>query len=173
MSWFQLVVTLGCTIGAGFFYYLMDLAPQSPKKLPVKGGGEFRMPDMYFLGTPGTLYAVFDQAGEEGRPRMRRYWYFDFGFILCFLGVMLAVDLNAVGTSYALYPWMNIAAIARAALDMAENCLFLILLRGWPTRKNRIARAACTVTTLKFMMLFAWIGMLFFRLFVTAFHIGA
>lgn len=173
MSWFQLSVMLVCAVGSGLFYYLMELSPRSPKKLPVRGGGEFHMPDVHFHNTPEALYAIFEQAGEEGRPRMRRYWAFDFGFILCFLGVMLAVDWNVIGKAYALYPWMNAVAIARAAVDVVEDLLFLSLLRGWPSRKIGLAKAAGVATSAKFLLLYAWVGMLFFKLFLSAFHIGA
>jgi len=161
-----LVFGLGMTL----FYVLMDFSARSPRKIPVENG-EFHMPDMRFRYTAEDLYATFTLAGEN-RARMKRYWLLDFGFILCFLGAMLLIALNVVGLASPLFLLMGIAAIARALLDVAENLCFLCLYRIYPARNDALASAASLVTSAKFVFLFLWVAMLFYRLFTRAFGIA-
>ena len=56
-------------------------------------GREYHMPDMRFHYNAGTLYPMLEAAGAENLPRLRRYWRLDFGFIVCFLGVMLSPSI--------------------------------------------------------------------------------
>ena len=131
------------------------------------------MPDIRFHYTPDALYEAMDQLGQENRPRMKRYWMLDFGFILCFLGVMLSIDLNVDGPATRLYILMGIIAIARAVLDTLENILLLRVYRAYPARRDGLARLAARVTSAKFLCLYAWVSLLFYKLFARAFGIGA
>jgi hypothetical protein len=170
-DWVFTVELLACAAGWTVFFYLMSLSKGSPQKMLSKEK-EFRMPDMRLRYTPDQLYAIFADAGEQGLPQMRRYWLLDFGFIVFFLGVMLAIGFNVIGESSALYLPMGIAAVLRALLDMLENILLLQLAHAYPTRRDATARLTSRVTFLKFVCLYAWVGILFVRLFITAFHIA-
>ena len=73
MNWTFVVAILISALGVGVFYWQMELSPKSPRKLPSKREKEFRMPDMHFHYTADELYAILGEAGEAGRPLMRRY----------------------------------------------------------------------------------------------------
>lgn len=169
MTWLQSVATLVCAAGLAVFYYLMELHPQSPKKIPTEGK-EFRMPDSRFHYTPDALYGLLNQAGDH-LPRLRRYWLLDFGLIVCFWGVMIAIGLNVAGRGTALFLPMGILATARALLDIAENLLLLRLCRRYPQRGDRLAALAGLATAAKFICLYAWVALLFVKLFAAAFGI--
>ena len=172
MNFLQSLLTLVVACGMGLFYFLMDMSKKSPRRVQVSGR-EFRMPDMRFHYTPAALYEAMEQLGQENRPRMKRYWLLDFGFILCFLGVMLSIDLNVDGPATRLYILMGIIAIARAVLDTLENILLLRVYRAYPVRREGLARVAALVTSAKFLCLYGWVGLLFYKLFARAFGIGA
>ena len=167
MNWFQIIATLLVAVGMGVFYYLMDLSPRGLRHVQVEGK-PFQMPDMRLHYRADDLYRLFEQAGDN-RPRMRRYWLLDFGFIVCFLGVMLAIGRNIAHATATLELLMGIAAASRAALDVAENLLLLTLYRAYPAHKNGLATVAGVVTTAKFLFLFTWVAMLFVKLFGSAF----
>lgn len=170
MNWIESAAILLSATGMAAFYYLMDYAPKSPRKLQAEGR-EFRMPDIRFHYSTAELYAAFEQAGEDGRPRMRRYWWLDFGFIACFLVVMLAIGVNVAGRYTTLGLVMAALAAARAVLDALENALLLGLVKEYPNRHNGLAGFAGAVTTVKFLCLYGWVGILFYQLFTAAFHI--
>ena len=166
MNWLQLTGTLVSAIGLVLFYYLMILAKGSPQKLL---GQDFKMPDVRMRYTPGVLYQTFEDAGEDGRPLMLRYWLHDFGLILCLTGVMLAVTANvAVRDSWA-YIAMFILTLVRMLADMTEDFLLMRLLDRYPERKNGMAGFAGVVTTFKHALLIAWLGLLFLHLALAAF----
>ena len=168
MNWLQAVATLLFASGFGLFYVLMDMSKKSPRRIRVQDR-EFRMPDMRFHYTADELNQAFEEVGTENLPRLRRYWLLDFGFIVCFWGVMLSIDLNIDGPATTLYVLMGIAATLRALFDVLENILLLRLYRAYPDRRNRTARFAGFVTSVKFLCLYAWVIMLFYKLFARAF----
>ena len=170
MNWIESAAILLSAVGMAAFYYLMDYAPKSPRKMQVEGR-EFRMPDAHFHYSPAELYATFDQAGEEGLARMRRFWGFDFGFIACFLVVMLAIGVNVAGRYTLLGLIMAALAAARALFDVLENVLLLTLSKLYPKRHHRLAGFAGVMTSAKFLFLYGWVGVLFYQLFTAAFHI--
>jgi hypothetical protein len=171
MLWYEIVALLLCAVGLGAFYYNMELSPKSPRRTLGKGV-DFHMPDTHFHYTANELYAIFEQAGEEGRPKMRRYWRMDFGLIVCFLGVMLAIGLNVAGRGTPLFVLMAALAAVRCAFDLAENLLLMSLLRAYPKRSEGQAAFAGVMTTAKFVCLYTWVVILFCMLFITAFHIA-
>ena len=130
------------------------------------------MPDMRFHYTADELYAIFGEAGEAGRPLMRRYWLLDFGFILFFLGAMVSVSLNVAGYGTTLFWLMAGTSVARAVLDVAENSLLLVLQSACPDRKSGLAGLAGFVTSAKFVCLYAWVIILFYKLVGAAFHVA-
>ncbi len=170
MNYLQAALTLVFAVGMALFYALLDYSPKSPRRLHVDGR-EFHMPDMRFHYNADALYAILDSAGAENLPRLRRYWRLDFGFIVCFLGVMLSIDLNIDGPATMLYLLMGLAAVLRAVFDVLENILLLRVAHALPARKNGLAKVAGFVTSAKFLCLYAWVAMLFFKLFARAFGI--
>lgn len=155
MTWLQTIAAPVFAIGMGIFYFLMDMTPRSPRRIHTKGGTSFQMPDMRLRSTPDVLYKTFALAGDE-RPRMRRYWLLDFGFITCFWVVMIAIGQNVAQTNATFSLLMAIMATARALLDIAENILLLTLYNAYPKRNDQLAGIACIVTTVKFGFLFLW-----------------
>lgn len=162
----QLTGTILSAVGLALFYYLMALSKASPQKLL---GETFKMPDVRMHYTPDTLYQTFETAGENGRPEMRRYWLLDFGFMACLTGVMIAVSANIAGRETWVFALMVSLSVARTAVDIAEDGLFLSLLRGFPERRGGAARLAGAVTTLKHALLIAWLAVMFFLLLQSAF----
>lgn len=171
MNWIQALATLLFGAGMALFYALMEMSPKSPRRIRINGK-EFHMPDMRFHYTPDALYRSFSEAGEDNLPRLRRYWRLDFGFIVSFWGVMMSVDLNLDAPATTLYLAMGVAATLRAVLDFLENILLLRLYRAYPSRRNLLAGFAGFVTSAKFLCLYAWVGMLFYRLFTRAFGLA-
>jgi hypothetical protein len=168
MNWLELTAAIASVIGLAGFYYLMALSKNSPQKLL---GKHFRMPDVRLRYTPDTLYQTFEKATENGRPLMRRYWLYDFGLIACLLVIMLLETANVTVTNSWAYIPMFALTIARTAADIAEDCLFLHLLRRFPQRRNAAAKLAGAMTTLKHALLIAWLGLLFFLLILAAFKL--
>ena len=67
---------------------------------------------------------------------------------------------------------MAVTSVARAVLDVAENGLLLALLGACPARKNGLAGLAGFVTSAKFVCLYAWVIILFYKLVGAAFHVA-
>lgn len=168
MSWLLLSGILVSAIGLVVFYYLMVLSKSSPQK---RLGADFKMPDVRLRYTPDMLYKTFEDAGGDGRPEMRCYWLLDFGLMACLTGVMIAATANVAESGMWIYALMLTLAVARTAVDIAEDILFLSLLRRYPARRDSTARVAGFVTTLKHALLAAWLLPLFFLLVTAAFHI--
>lgn len=162
-----LLIVLSLTGLAGF-YYMMVLNTGSPQR---KLGKDFKMPDVRLHYTPTLLYNTYEEAGETGRPLMRLYWLYDFGLIVCLLGVMLAVSANVVSERTWVFPLMIWLTAARTAADLAENAMFLFMLRRFPEYRLSVARFAGAATAIKHLLLFAWLFLLFMMLFLKAFGI--
>ena len=154
--------------GLGTFYYLMAVEKGSPQKML---GKDFKMPDTHLRYTPELLYNTYEDAEEDGRKQMRLYWLYDFGLIACLLGVMLAVSANIVDERTWVYPLMIWLTIGRTLVDVLEDLLFLYLLRCFPEYRYSLARFTSGVTTLKHLLLIAWVLLLFMMLFLKAFGI--
>ncbi|HPJ01337.1 MAG TPA: hypothetical protein PKU80_00660 [Candidatus Limiplasma sp.] len=163
---FSIVLSLA---GLSGFYYMMVLRHDSPQRTL---GKDFKMPDVRLHYTPALLYNTYEEAGETGRPLMRLYWLYDFGLIICLLGVMIAVSANIVSSQTWVYPLMVWLTVARTLVDILENSLFLYFLRHFPDYHTGVARFAGVVTTGKHLLLFAWLFLLFMMLFLKAFGIG-
>ena len=168
MDFLRIVLIAVSLAGLAGFYYMMVLSPGSPQQ---KLGKEFRMPDVRLHYTPTLLYNTYEEAGEAGRPLMRLYWLYDFGLIVCLLGVMLAVSANVVSERTWVFPLMIWLTTARTLVDLTENALFLYMLRRFPEYRVSIARFAGAATTIKHLLLFAWLFLLFMMLFLKAFGI--
>ena len=162
---------LFCAIGMAVFYFFMELSPFGARHIPSKRRA-FRMPDMRFTYTHEEVYAMLDLAGETHRPRMRRYWLLDFGFIVCFWGVMIAISLTLARPATDMFWAMGIVATARALLDITENILLLAVYRAYPDPRIHLATLAGVATAFKFLCMYAWVAMLFYELATTAFPVG-
>ena len=169
MNWITVAGAILAALGLAFFYYRMILAKNSPQRLL---GKDFTMPDVRLRYTPDTLYQTFADAGEGGRPQLRRYWLYDFGLMLCLTVVMLAVTANIAAPGTWIYAVMLSLSVVRTLVDVAEDWLFLSLLKRYPAKQPGTARLAGVVTTGKHALLFAWVALLFFLLIVSAFAIS-
>lgn len=169
MNGLQLAGALVSALALVLFYYLMALSKQSPQK---RLGADFKMPDVRVRYAPAVLFQTFEAAGEDGLREMRRYWLYDFGLMAGLTGVMVAVSANIADAGTWLFRLMVLLSLVRTAVDIAEDALFLTLLRRYPRQPNGMAALAAVVTTCKHMLLFAWIGILFVKLLLSAFHIS-
>lgn len=169
MDFFRIVLIAVSLLGLGGFYYMMVLSPGSPQH---KLGKDFKMPDVRLHYTPSLLYNTYEEAGTQGRPLMRLYWLYDFGLIICLLGVMMAVSANVVSDRTWVFPLMIWLTAARTLFDLAENALLLYMLGRFPEYREPLARLAGVVSTCKHILLFAWVLLLFMMLFLKAFGIG-
>ncbi len=168
MNELALLGTVCSAIALVVCYTMMTFAKGSPRRLL---GREFRVPDMRLRFTPDMLYKTFDDAGDEGRKALRRFWLYDFGFMAGLTGVMIAVSANVTGTALWLYWVMAGLSVLRTVADATENLLFLSLLRRYPARMDGRARLSGAVTTIKHALLFVWLLPLFFHLALAAFRI--
>lgn len=119
----------------------------------------FRLPDMRFHYSGKALKPVLERIGEEGRKAYKRYLLLDFIFISCFLITMLTIT-NAGSASDPLRILLIITAIMRAVLDVMENTLLLHMLNQYPKFNEKAAAICSWSTTLKFIMLYAWLFLL-------------
>ncbi|MBN1777117.1 MAG: hypothetical protein JW811_03260 [Clostridiales bacterium] len=168
MAFLRILYAVVSVAGLGTFYYMMALRKESPQR---KLGKDFKMPDLRLHYSPELLYNTYGDAGEDGRRQMRLYWLYDFGLIACLLGVMTVVSANVADGRAWVYPLMIWLAIARTAVDVLEDVLFLYLLRRFPEYRRGPARFASGVTTAKHLLLAAWLLLLFIMLFLKAFGI--
>ncbi|MBE0601475.1 MAG: hypothetical protein IH607_06770 [Firmicutes bacterium] len=168
MDFFRIILIILSLGGLLGFYYMMVVRADSPQR---RLGKDFKMPDVRLHYTPTLLYNTYEAAGETGRPLMRLYWLYDFGLILCLLGVMLAVSSNVVSDRTWVFPLMIWLTAARTLVDLAENAMLLYMLRRFPELRLGAARAAGAATTVKHLLLFAWLFLLFMMLFLKAFGI--
>ena len=169
MNGLQLAGALVSALALVLFYYLMALSKHSPQK---RLGAEFKMPDVRIHYAPAVLSQTFEAAGEDGRREMRRYWLYDFGLMAGLTGVMVAASANIADAGTWLYRLMILLSLVRTAVDIAEDTLFLALLRRYPRQTTGMSALASVVTICKHALLIAWVGLLFFKLVLSAFHIG-
>ena len=132
----------------------------------------FRMPDMRLHYDAQTLFDCFAGVGADGQRLMERYWRTDFGFIACFLAIMVIVTRNNVSIAF-LKPVMYAAAALRAVLDATENLIFLRVSAAYPLKRlDRLANVGGYVTTVKFAMLGIWLLGLFASLLLRGMAMG-
>ncbi|HPF87368.1 MAG TPA: hypothetical protein PK537_04840 [Candidatus Limiplasma sp.] len=169
MNWITLAGAIVAALGFGGYYYLMVMAKGSPQRML---GKDFTMPDVHLHYSPDMLFDTIESAGESGRPEMRRYWLYDFGLMLCLLGVMFAVTANIAATGSWIFYLMIILSLVRTAVDAGEDLIFLRLLRSYPEQYYGMAKFAGFMTTLKHILFFVWLVLLFFLLLLSAFNLS-
>jgi hypothetical protein len=169
MNYLQLTGALVSAAGLVVFYYLMILSKASPQK---RLGEPFKMLNVRLHYSPDIVYQTFEEAGEDGRPEIRRYLLYDFGLMACLTGAMIAVTANVADRGSWIFPLMIVLSVVRTVMNAIEDLLQLSLLRRYPQHGNAAARIAGVVVTLKHALLIAWVGLLFFLLILAAFHIG-
>ena len=163
------IVTVIACIGFAACLYLMQFrtVPALAKLCP-----DFKLPDMRLHYDAPALFDTLEQVGAQGQALLKRYWLTDFGFIACFLVIMLVVTFN----NAPLEPIRNamyIAAILRAALDMTENLLLLSVTAAYPAKMRRkTATVAGFVTSAKFLALGLWLLGLFASLLMRGLAMG-
>lgn len=163
---------LGLLGGAGMAC-LLYLMWYSPKGVPAlkKCDPHFSLLDMRFHYSSPELYRQLEALGSDGIVLQRRFWKMDFFFIACFWLVMISISRGqALGTIFYI-PLIALASV-RAALDALENLLLLSLCAAYPRQRRRRAAFSGFVTSCKFLALYAWVALLFIRLFIRAFGIS-
>lgn len=153
------VTILGTT---GFFLCLVLMQFTS---LGVRGiqryDPGFGLLDMRLRYDANTVYQVFDQIGGEGQKAYKHYLFLDYCFIAFFLIVMLALSFRVTADPLQ-RNIMIILAIARALCDILENTLLMVLINNYPQQNLLLATVCSWFTTIKFIFMFLWGGMLIF-----------
>lgn len=129
---------------------------------------DFKLLDMQFRYNTEKVYSTFERIGAGGRAAYRNYLLLDFCFIACFLIVMFALTNRFAGNA-ALRNTLFALAALRAALDIAENSILLVLIHRLLEKQLALAELCSWVTTAKFCAMYLWligiVGVLVFRLF--------
>lgn len=108
-----------------------------------------------------TVYQVFDQIGGEGQKAYQHYLLLDYSFITCFLIVMLALSFRIAADPVQRNILIFLAS-ARALCDILENTLLMVLINNYPQQNMLLATVCSWSTTIKFIFMFLWLGMLIF-----------
>jgi hypothetical protein len=108
-----------------------------------------------------TVYQVFDQIGGEGQKAYQHYLLLDYCFIACFLIVMLALSFRITEDPMQRNILICLAS-ARALCDILENTLLMVLINSYPQQNMLLATVCSWSTTIKFIFMFLWLGMLIF-----------
>lgn len=106
-----------------------------------------------------TIYQVFDQIGGEGQKAYQHYLLLDYCFITCFLIVMLALSFRIAADPVQRNILIFLAS-ARALCDILENTLLMVLINNYPQQNMLLATVCSWSTTIKFIFMFLWLGML-------------
>lgn len=121
-----------------------------------KFDSSFRLLDMRFHYSSKTVGETFERIGEEGRMAYRKYLILDFIFIICFLITMLAVS-DAAAVPQEIKIILSAFCLLRALWDVLENILLLRMLGQYPIFPGTLATICSWFTTMKFLMLYAWL----------------
>lgn len=108
-----------------------------------------------------TVYQVFDQIGGEGQKAYQHYLLLDYCFITCFLIVMLALSFRIAADPVQRNILIFLAS-ARALCDILKNTLLMVLINNYPQQNMLLATVCSWSTTIKFIFMFLWLGMLIF-----------
>lgn len=166
MNWFELAIAIASAAGLAAFYALMTILKNSPQK---KLGKSLRMPDVRRYYSSDALYQIFDEAGEGGRPQLRRYWAYDFGLMACLTVLMIVITMNIAARGTWIYALMISLSMVRTLVDAGEDVLLLSLLHSYPKRREDTAWITGIVTATKHALLLVWVVLLFFLLLIKAF----
>ncbi len=130
----------------------------------------FRTLDMRFHYSSEEMETTISDIKEEGRRAYGWFLSIDYGFIACFLIVMLTVS-GAVFTLPIIRNVFFAVCVCRAVFDIVENTMLLTLLRAYPSFYQPLGAVCPWVTTLKFIMLYAWLLAVVIQLVVHGLHI--
>lgn len=154
------IVTVLGTIGFFVSLILMEFSNLGIRGIQQYDPG-FSMLDMRLRYDGNTVYQVLAQIGEQGQLVYKHYLFLDYGFIGCFLIVMLALSFR-VTTELRQRKILIGLAIARALCDVVENTILIALINNYPQKNLLLATACSWATTIKFVFMFLWIAMLIF-----------
>lgn len=156
-------VTVLGTIGFFVSLILMEFTNLGARGIQQYDPG-FSLLDMRFKYDANIVYQVFDQIGEQGQQSYKNYLLLDYFFITCFLIVMLALSFRVTADPLQ-RNILIVLASARALCDIVENTLLIILINNYPQQNLLLATVCSWSTTIKFVFMFLWVGMLIFALF--------
>ncbi len=151
------VIVLG-TIGFFICLILMEFTDLGGRGIQQYDPG-FSLLDMRLQYDANTVYQVFDQIGVEGQKAYKHYLVLDYCFIACFLIVMLALSFRVTADPLQ-RNILIVLAIARALCDILENTLLIALISNYPQQNMLMATVCSWSTTIKFVFMFLWMGML-------------
>ena len=155
-------VTVLGTIGFCVSLILMEFTNLGVRGIKQYDPG-FGLLDMRFRYDANTVYQVFDQIGEQGQKVYKNYLLLDYFFIACFLIVMLALSFRVTADPLQRNTLIVLAS-ARALCDILENTLLIELISNYPQQNLLLATVCSWSTTIKFVFMFLWGGMLIFAL---------
>lgn len=153
-------VTVLGTIGFFASLILMEFTNLGAQGIQKYDPG-FSLLDMRFRYDANTVYQVFDQIGKQGQKAYRHYLLLDYCFIVCFLIVMLALSFRFT-TDPLQRNMLIVLASARALCDILENTLLIGLINNYPQQNMLLATICSWATTIKFVFMFLWAGILVF-----------
>lgn len=156
----NLWVTVMGTIGFFASLILMEFTNLGARGIQQYDPG-FSLLDMRFRYDANTVYQVFDQIGEQGQQVYKNYLFLDYLFIACFLIVMLALSFRVTADPRQ-RNILIILASARALCDILENTLLIVLMKYYPQQNLLLATVCSWSSTIKFVFMFLWMGMLIF-----------
>jgi hypothetical protein len=151
-------VTVLGTIGFCVSLILMEFTYLGVRGIQQYDPG-FGLLDMRFRYDANTVYQVFDRIGGEGQKAYQHYLLLDYCFITCFLIVMLALSLRITADPVQ-RNILIVLASARALCDILENTLLIVLINNYPQQNMLLATVCSWATTIKFVFMFLWMGML-------------
>ncbi|MDO9493003.1 hypothetical protein [Acetobacterium sp.] len=151
------VIVLG-TIGFFGCLILMEFTNLGVRGIQQYDPG-FSLLDMRLRYDANTIYQVFDQIGEQGQKSYKHYLLLDYCFIACFLIVMLTLSFRVTADPLQ-RNILIVMAIARALCDILENTLLIVLINNYPQQNMLLATVCSWATTIKFVFMFLWMGML-------------
>ena len=116
----------------------------------------FRLLDMQFHYDAEVVYNTFEKIGDSGREAYQNFLLLDFVFIFCLLITMLVITAKVFSypRTRTFFVWI---CVLRALFDILENILLLVMLNSYPLFNNHLATMCSCITTLKFVVLYAWI----------------
>ncbi|MEO1815174.1 MAG: hypothetical protein ABGU93_06250 [Acetobacterium sp.] len=151
-------VTVLGTIGFFASLILMEFTNLGARGIKQYDPG-FGLLDMRLRYDANTVYQVFGQIGAEGQKAYKHYLLLDYCFIACFLIVMLALSFRITADPVQRNILIFLAS-ARALCDILENTLLIVLINNYPQQNMLLATVCSWSTTIKFIFLFLWLGML-------------
>lgn len=141
----------------------MERGPFGSEKIKELSSGVGTL-DMKYGYSAVQAYSMFEKIGSEGRLAYSKLLYLDFVFALVYMSLqsLLITALIKKAKLSAKYEKLNLLPVVRSALDVAENCLLLILLAAFPVQHTVAVSIASAITIVKLTINYVYIAGVFF-----------